>query len=66
MMADVGSWANLCEIFGGQSYTATRFPLSLLLHKYFIPIFMPTLLLSKGQLGQECELSNRAVLPWLS
>ena len=66
MRAHVGSWASLREIFGGQSCTGTGFSLSLLLHKYLIPIFTLTVLISKGQVQQACELSNKTVLPWLS
>jgi hypothetical protein len=66
MEAHVGSWANLREIFGRQGCTGTGFSLSLLLHKYFIPISMLTIHLSKGQVGEACEISNKAVLPWLS
>jgi hypothetical protein len=62
MGARVGSWSNLCEIFGGQSCTGKGFSLSLLLHKYFISILL-TVLLSKGQVGQASELVNKAVLP---
>jgi len=49
-----------------ESCIGTGFSVSLLLHKYFIPTFMLTVLLSKGQVGKACELSNKVVWPWLS